>query len=149
MSAPRLLYADATAVLRLLFDRPGPRAPIMAAAVVASSSLLEVEVFRTLDSARMRRAIDDYQSARLRVEAAALLATFHLFPIADEVIRSARSPFGVDVRAMPAIHVATAELVERESASRAEFWTHDPAQAAAAISRGLAVHGAELGGRVG
>jgi len=52
----------------------------------------------------------------------------------------------VNVRALDAIHVATAEVLASEAESEVlEFWTHDERQASAALSRGLTVHGTEGG----
>lgn len=48
----------------------------------------------------------------------------------------------VDVRALDAIHVATAEILAAEADGEVlEFWTHDDRQATAALSRGLTVRG--------
>ena len=48
----------------------------------------------------------------------------------------------VDLRALDAIHVATAEVLAAEAADDPlEFWTHDERQANAAASRGLTVRG--------
>jgi hypothetical protein len=67
-----------------------------------------------------------------------------LASIDDEVISRARSAFAVNVRALDAIHVATAEVLAAEGGGEPlEFWTHDERQAAAALSRGLTVHGLE------
>jgi hypothetical protein len=48
----------------------------------------------------------------------------------------------VNVRALDAIHVATAEVLAAEAQGEPlEFWTHDDRQATAALSRGLTVRG--------
>src|SRR5437667_309914 len=46
------------------------------------------------------------------------------------------------IRALDAIHVATAEILAAEAEGEPlEFWTHDERQATAAMSRGLTVRG--------
>jgi hypothetical protein len=46
------------------------------------------------------------------------------------------------VRALDALHVATAEVLAAEAGDDPlEFWTHDDRQANAAASRGLTVRG--------
>jgi hypothetical protein len=61
------------------------------------------------------------------------------------VIARAKESFAVAVRALDAIHVATAETLAAEAGNEpVEFWTHDERQAAAALSRGLTVHGVTL-----
>lgn len=65
-----------------------------------------------------------------------------LVPIDNMVIERARSSFAVNVRALDAIHVATAEVLVNEAKGELlEFWTHDNRQATAALSRGLTVRG--------
>ena len=50
----------------------------------------------------------------------------------------------VNLRAIDAIHVATAEVLAAVADGEAlEFWTHDERQATAAISCGLAVRGVD------
>lgn len=63
-------------------------------------------------------------------------------PVDQAVIERAKSPFAVNVRALDAVHVATAEVLAAEAAGEPmEFWTHDERQATAALSRGLTVRG--------
>ncbi len=65
-----------------------------------------------------------------------------LASIDDAVIERARSSFAVNLRALDAIHAATAEVLALAGDGEPlEFWTHDDRQAAAALSRGLTVYG--------
>lgn len=65
-----------------------------------------------------------------------------LAAIDRHVIDRAKSSFAVNVRALDAIHVATAEVLAAESDDDPlEFWTHDERQAIAAASRGMDVRG--------
>ena len=65
-----------------------------------------------------------------------------LAPIDRNVIDRAKSSFAVNVRALDAIPVATAEILAAEAEGELlEFWTHDDRQDTAALSRGLTVHG--------
>jgi predicted nucleic acid-binding protein len=135
-------YVDASAVLRILFSDPGPTVPFIADDRVVSSHLVEVEAFRAVDRERLLGNLDDAQTARKRKELADLLAMLDLVPIDGLVIDRAKSPFAVNVRALDAIHVATAEtLVAEAEGEPLEFWTHDDRQATAALSRGLTVRG--------
>lgn len=86
--------------------------------------------------------LDDAETARKRKELADLLAMLDLATIDAAVVDRAKSPFAVNVRALDAIHVATAEILAAEAEGESlEFWTHDDRQATAALSRGLTVHG--------
>jgi predicted nucleic acid-binding protein len=135
-------YVDASAVLRLLFVESGPAVPIDGGDRLVSSRLVEIEAFRAVDRERLLGTLNDGQTAAKRKELADLLATLDLAAIDDAVVTRAKSAFAVNVRALDAIHVATAEvLVEEAEGEPLEFWTHDERQASAALSRGLTVRG--------
>ena len=135
-------YVDASALLRVLFAEPGSRVPLVSGDRVLSSQLIEVESFRAVDRERLLGSLDDSQTAIKRKELGELLAMLDLVPIDTMVIERARSSFAVNVRALDALHVATAEvLVAEASGEPLEFWTHDQRQAIAAMSRGLTVRG--------
>ena len=135
-------YVDASAVLRVLFVEPGPRVLLAAGDRVVSSAVVEVEAFRAVDRERLSGRLDDVQTAIKRKELSNLLAMLHLASVDHLVIERAKSSFAVNVRALDAIHVATAEgLLAEGGGESLEFWTHDDRQATAALSRGLSVHG--------
>jgi predicted nucleic acid-binding protein len=135
-------YVDASAVLRLLFAEPGPAVALSAGDRAVSSALIEVEAFRAVDRERLLGNLDDRQTALKRKELTDLLAMLDLAPVDRLVIDRAKSSFAVNVRALDAIHVATAELLTAEAEGEPlEFWTHDDRQATAALSRGLTVYG--------
>ena len=135
------LYADASALLRVLFNEPGSRAPLEKGGVAVTSRIAEIETFRAVDRARLQGHLTDMQTARKLSELAGLLSRLHLVPVSDDIIALARQPFAVNVRAIDAIHVATAQMLTAEVGPIA-FWTHDVRQATAALSRGLDVNGA-------
>lgn len=136
-------YVDASALLRVLFAEPGPAVPLTAVDRVVASQIVEVEAFRAVDRARLVDHLDDAETALKRKELTDLMAMLDLAPVDEMVIDRAKSPFAVNVRALDAIHVATAEILAAEARGEAlEFWTHDERQATAARSRGLNVHGA-------
>jgi hypothetical protein len=102
-----------------------------------------VETFRAVDRARLLGHMTDAETALKRKELTDLLAMVDLSAVDDAVINRAKDSFAVNVRALDAIQVATAEIVAGEAAGEPmDFWTHDDRQAAAALSRGLAVRGA-------
>ena len=135
-------YVDASAILRVLFTEPGPAVPFSDGDRIVSSHLVEVETFRALDRERLMGRLDDAQAATKRKELTELLSMLDLATIDSAVIARAKSAFAINVRALDAIHVATAEVLAAEAADEAlEFWTHDDRQASAAVSRGLVVRG--------
>jgi uncharacterized protein len=135
-------YVDASAVLRILFSESGSRVPLAGNDHVVSSKLVEIEAFRAVDRERLLGNLDDAETASKRKELADLLVMLDLAAIDAEVVDRAKSPFAVNVRALDAIHVATAEILAAEAKGEPlEFWTHDDRQATAALSRGLTVRG--------
>jgi predicted nucleic acid-binding protein len=135
-------YVDASALLRILFAEPGPSVPLTTRERLVSSELVEIEAFRAVDRERLLGHLDDPQTAVKRKELTDLLAMLDLAAIDTAVVERAKSPFAVNVRALDAVHVATAEVLASEAAGeRIEFWTHDDRQATAALSRGLTVRG--------
>ena len=135
-------YVDASAVLRVLFVEPGPSVSLVAGEHVVSSQLMAVEAFRAVDRERLLGNLSDAETAIKRKELTELLAMADLAPVDSMVIDRAKGSFAVNLRALDAIHVATAELLAVEASGEPlEFWTHDERQATAAISRGLTVCG--------
>jgi predicted nucleic acid-binding protein len=135
-------YVDASAVLRVLFAEEGSIVALVDGHRLVSSQLVEVEAFRAVDRERLLGHLDDTQTATKRKELADFLAMLDLAAIDGAVIARAKSPFAVNVRALDAIHVATAEILAEEASEEPlEFWTHDDRQASAALSRGLTVRG--------
>jgi predicted nucleic acid-binding protein len=135
-------YVDASAVLRILFSESGSKVPLAGNHRVVSSQLVEIETFRAVDRERLLGNLDDAEAASKRKELADLLAMLDLAGIDAEVVGRAKSAFAVNVRALDALHVATAEILAAEAEGEPlEFWTHDDRQATAALSRGLTVRG--------
>ena len=135
-------YVDASALLRILFSEPGSAVSLDATARVVSSALVEIETFRAVDRERLLGHLDDAETARKRKELTDLLAMLDVAAIDRAVIDRAKGSFAVTVRALDAIHVATAEMLAAEADGEPlEFWTHDERQATAAMSRGLTVRG--------
>lgn len=129
-------YVDSSVVLRALFGEAGAMALPEAA---CSSRILALEAARAVDRRRALRLLDRDALAAKTAELSQLVATLALATVSDEILARAGSPFPVPVRALDAIHVATAEAFARRD--EVEFWTHDARQADAAHARGLGVRG--------
>ncbi len=143
-------YVDASALLRILFAEPGPSVPLAVGERLVSSQIIEVETFRAVDRERLLGNLNDRETAIKRKELTELLAMTDLAPVDGLVIDRAKSSFAVNLRALDAIHVATAELLTAEAdGERLEFWTHDERQATAALSRGFTVSGVDPDGSAG
>ena len=134
-----LRYADASCLLRLLFSEKGHRLPLTGGSVV-SSAIAEVEVYRAIERARLTGVSDDRLTSSLHQSASRLLRALHLLPVTRDVISNASAAFSVNVRALDALHVATAQEL-LSLGQPVEFWTHDQRQAMAAGARGLTTLG--------
>lgn len=135
-------YVDASVVLRLLFQEPGVSISLAPGDRLVSSRLVEVETFRAVDRVRLLGQLNDAQTAIKRKELTDFLGRLDLVALDDRVIDRAKASFAVNVRALDALHVATAEVLAGDVGDEAvEFWTHDERQATAALSRGLNVRG--------
>lgn len=64
-----------------------------------------------MDRVRLLGQLDDARTARKRKELTDLLAMVDLAPVDATVIGWAKDSFGVNIRALDAIHVATAEAL--------------------------------------
>ena len=136
-------YVGASALLRVLFSEPGIAVPLRPGDHVLSSRIVEVETYRAVDRERLLGNLDDTRTATKRKELTDLLTMLDLVSVDEAVIERAKASFAVNVRALDAIHVATAEIIAAEEPDHPlEFWTHDERQATAALSRGLTVRGA-------
>lgn len=135
-----ITYLDASAVLRILFDEPGLRVPRNRAEVF-SSQIVRVETFRAVERAQLSGRIDPALRVRKTKELTDLLTAISMVPLSEEIVSSASHPFGIPVRALDALHVASALFLQTEAGDPVEFWTHDALQARAATVRALAVQG--------
>lgn len=138
------IYLDSSALLRILFGEPGDKAPIKKARHVLSSSLLRVETAQAVNRARLTEQIDDDEAAHKAKELRQLLAAMSFIEVHEDILVRAQSNFGVSVRAVDAMHVASALLIA--NMPKLEFWTHDKRQGIAALASGLDVRGVDLGG---
>src|SRR5258706_2790824 len=117
----RVKYADASAFLRVFLRDAGAALPLDRGEV-ASSQILQVECARAIERLRLTGIIDDGQASAKVSEAADILGRFHLAPVDARVVEVARRPFGINVRAIDALHIATAQVLAAESGEPVEFW---------------------------
>ncbi len=135
------LYVDASIVLSELLGEKTGSFRLSDASVLYSSDIIEVEVFRTLERARFSGRLEVGAFTHKISEATAYLSSLYRVSLSPGIIRLAKNAFPIPVRALDAIHVATAEWLISETDEKIEFHTHDLRQGEAALSRGIAVHG--------
>jgi len=136
-----LLYVDGSAALRFLRRGSSPVAPIAGADLISSSELIEIELRRAFEHLWLVKQLSSDELERRLDDVEALLARFHLFPVADDMLAFARPRMPLELGVMASVHVATAQVVQRDAGEPVQFWTHVAATGSAAASRGLDVRG--------
>jgi len=104
-----------------------------------SSQLLDVEVRRTLLRYHGERALTDEAFARRLQEWYALRDTIDLIPISNGIIQRAAEPFPTLIRALDAIHLATAIGWAGQTQEPVTILTHDRPLGIAARACGFPV----------
>ncbi|MGK5088582.1 type II toxin-antitoxin system VapC family toxin [Bdellovibrionota bacterium FG-2] len=130
-------YLDSSVVLAALLGEKDTESLRLLDTHAYCSEITLVEVARTLERARLTQRLSDAEFSLKTKESVDLLATFNLVPVSSEIIQLAKSAYPIAVRALDAVHVATAEWLRTALAEKIIFWTYDHRQAEAAQSRGL------------
>lgn len=134
-------YIDSSVILRIIFGEKDALALPQDLDVFASSEILRIECFRTLD--RMQRALkmtEDDVTTRY----AALHSTLrHLsfIKLTDTISKRACEAFPVVLKTLDAIHLSSAILWQQQEPAEILFLTHDLQLSKAAISLGFKVLG--------
>ncbi|MDL5045813.1 PIN domain-containing protein [Oscillatoria amoena NRMC-F 0135] len=105
-----------------------------------SSSLIQVETYRTLDRLRLSSLMNDQEVAGVRHQVETVFRTIKLVQVNPSVLEQACSSFPTVVGTLDAIHLSTA-IIMRKSLKIDAFLTHDKQLALAARSVGFEVLG--------
>lgn len=135
-----MIYFDASALLKVIRVEPETfalRAYLRDHADLThiSSALVRAEVARTVIRAS---GADEDSDQRLAQAAQRALRQLMLWKVSDDVLQATWDVPGAHVRALDAIHVATALRIN-EQLSLSAFVTYDKRQAEAALAVGLPV----------
>lgn len=113
-----IVYAESSAVIAWLFleDRGDDARRILDDADrVVTSSLTGLEFTRAVTRARIAGRISGHDDFALRDRFETVLEDWDVLDVSDRVLAAARADFAVEpVRALDAIHLATAWLVRQE-----------------------------------
>lgn len=124
-----MIYVDSSVVLaHLLAEVRRPPAKLWSASL-ASSRLLEYEVWSVLH----RRSSAEAHGERARV----LLERIDLLNLSPRMLERALDPFAVPLRTLDALHLASLHYLRRERGWRIELSTYDRRMAAAAEAMGV------------
>lgn len=136
-----ILYLDSSAVLRVILNQPGQLRGWGEWSVAWSSSVLELETRRTLDRLRLGQRLSTEAIAPYLDLWLAMERQIQSIDLTPGILRRAGDSFPVPVRALDAIHLATAMLVREQIHPGLIFAAHDAQQAAAARAAGFSVAG--------
>jgi predicted nucleic acid-binding protein len=136
-----IVYIDSSVLLRFVLDQPDPLTEILAFDERITSVIAEVECLRAVDTARYRGELDDDQYVERRFTVLAQLRRLRRLMPSRSVLQRAGEPLPSPLRALDAIHVATALQWRDHRDPELVFATHDRQQAKVARMLGFVVIG--------
>jgi len=137
--AARRAYLDSSVFLRRLLRHPDALKELAGWDLVASD-LMEVEALRTLYRVHSEGTLNDDDLGARIAELRAGLVSLVQFPITTSVLKRAGGPLPGVLKALDAIHLATALLWSEYFGEDIVMITHDRQLARAARAAGLEVY---------
>jgi predicted nucleic acid-binding protein len=134
-----MVYLDATVLLRRILRQPG--ALEHPGGVAASSALLEVECFRSIDRWYLRGLLDERDLADARAIAFKALRAVRLVDVNADILARASAPFPTPLATLDALHLATALRLRERHGAQLRLATHDLELTLCARALGLDVIG--------
>jgi predicted nucleic acid-binding protein len=135
----RRAYLDTSVVLRRLLKHPSALTGFAKWDLVASD-LMEVEALRTLYRVHLEGLLSDDDLGERIADLRATVAALEQFPITRSVLKRAGGYFPGNLKALDAIHLATALLWAEHFGENIVMITHDRQLARVARASGLEVH---------
>jgi predicted nucleic acid-binding protein len=136
-----IAYVDASVIVRFVMNEPRRLDEIARFDARITSALAEVECLRAIDKARLAGEYDDDEVARRRQRVFVQLRRMDRVLLTRTIVTRAGEALPVPLKALDAIHLATA-LVWRERRARdLVFATHDRQLGRAAAAVGFDVIG--------
>ena len=136
-----IAYVDSSVLVRYVLLQPNRLAGLASFEQLVTSQVTQLECLRTLDKARIEdRLIPDEIIAR----SAALfsqLRRMRRVAVSRSILDRGGSSFPLPVKALDAIHLATALQFREREQPDLMFATHDRQQAKAAVAMGFEVIG--------
>ncbi len=135
------VYVDSSVLLRIVLQQPGADGELLASERRLTSTISEVECLCAVDAARWQGDLDDSQWGDRRAQVYEQLRRMHRVVLTRSVLERAGQPLPVPLRALDAIHLATALSIREQQDERLVFATHDRRQAQVARALGFEVTG--------
>lgn len=136
-----MAYIDSSVILRFVLDQPERLDDARRFEFRVTSALTEVECLRAVDCARLGGRLEEDEHVAGRREVFAQLRRMQRVTPGRSVLRRAGDAFPTPLRALDAIHLATALQWRDRRASELVFATHDRQLGRAAKALGFTVVG--------
>jgi predicted nucleic acid-binding protein len=136
-----MVYLDASVVIRKLQREAGSLRGWGQWERAYSSTLLRVEVLRTINRTRLRGTLTDREVADLVEKARAIFDGLELLQLTQSILNRASQSFLMPLGTLDALHLATALRLVESTAMELTFLTHDIELAMAARSLNFSVEG--------
>jgi predicted nucleic acid-binding protein len=136
-----IAYVDSSVLLRFVLDQPDPLIGLHDFAERITSAVTEVECLRAVDASRLRGDLNEDEYADRRAAAFSQLRRMRRVIVSGSVLRRAGEPLPAPIKALDAIHLATALQWRDRQAPDLIFATHDRQQGGVAKLLGFEVIG--------
>jgi predicted nucleic acid-binding protein len=136
-----MVYLDASVVIRKLQREAGSLPGWGQWERAYSSTLVRVEVLRTINRTRLRGTLTDREVADLVEKARAIFDGLELLQLTQSILNRASQSFLMPLGTLDALHLATALRLVESTAMELTFLTHDIELAMAARSLNFSVEG--------
>lgn len=136
-----IAYVDSSVLLRVLLNEEGKLKEFEEIKFGISSILIKIECLRTLDRLKVENHFSDDEYIEVRSLLFSAFKKITLIKLTNPVIESACRSWGVAVKSLDAIHLASALQWRLAEAKDLVFLTHDKKLGSVARSNGLVVIG--------
>jgi predicted nucleic acid-binding protein len=136
-----IAYVDSSVVCRVVMRQPNRLEELETCSQRFTSLLTQLECLRAIDKARFDEGLDDDEILARRLVLFEQFRRMSRIAVARSVLERAGSSFPVPVKALDAIHLATAVQLRERRHRELVFATHDRQQGRAALALDFAVIG--------
>lgn len=136
-----IAYCDSSVLVRFILEQADSLVELASCEKLVTSVVTQVECLRAIENARLRGDLSDEEFAGRRGAAYARLRGIERIEASPSILSQAERSFGVVLKTLDAIHVATAIVWRERRAPDLVFATHDRQQARAARALGFEVLG--------
>jgi len=136
-----IAYVDSSVVSRVVMRQPNRLVELETYALRLTSLLTELECLRAIDKARLVEGLGDDEIVARRLILFQQLRRMSRIAVARSVLDRAGSSLPLPIKALDAIHLATALQLRERRHHELVFATHDRHQGRAAAALGFEVIG--------